>query len=173
MTPEQRGYTFTLTEAAEALAERQFTSLELAESQLTRVRTTDAAVCAWETLDPEHVRREAARWDATRKPGTLGGVGIGVKDIIDTADLPTAIGSPIFAERRPAHDAACIARFGRRAPCSARPSPPPFAVFTDPGKTRNPWDPGAHAGRIVVGSAAASPAAMSLPRHRARHERRR
>ena len=155
MTPEQRGYTFTLTEAAEALAERQFTSLELAESQLTRVRTTDAAVCAWETLDPEHVRREAARWDATRQPGTLGGVGIGVKDIIDTADLPTTIGSPIFADRRPAHDAACIARLrAAGAFVFGKTVTTPFA-FMDPGKTRNPWDPAHTPGGSSSGSAAA------------------
>ena len=74
MTRDLRCYTLTLTEAAEALAERQFTSLQLAESQLTRVQATDAAVCAWESLDPDHVRREAARWDATRPPGPLGGI---------------------------------------------------------------------------------------------------
>jgi Asp-tRNA(Asn)/Glu-tRNA(Gln) amidotransferase A subunit family amidase len=155
MTRDLRGYTLTLTEAAEALAERQLTSLALADAQLTRVRTTDAAVGAWETLDPDHVRREAAHWDAVRLPGPLGGIGIGVKDIIDTADLPTTIGSPIFADRRPAHDAACIARlraaggfvFGKTVTT-------PFA-FMDPGKTRNPWDPAHTPGGSSSGSAAA------------------
>jgi Asp-tRNA(Asn)/Glu-tRNA(Gln) amidotransferase A subunit family amidase len=150
-----RGYALTLTEAAEALEDRQLTSLELAEAQLTRVRATDAAVCAWETLDPEHVRREAARWDATRQPGALGGVGIGVKDIIDTADLPTTIGSPIFADRRPAHDAACVTRLrAAGAFVFGKTVTTPFA-FMDPGKTRNPWDPAHTPGGSSSGSAAA------------------
>jgi Asp-tRNA(Asn)/Glu-tRNA(Gln) amidotransferase A subunit family amidase len=155
MTPDMRSYALTLTEAAEALDDRQLTSLELAEAQLTRVQATDAAVCAWETLDPEHVRREAARWDATRQPGALGGVGIGVKDIIDTADLPTTIGSPIFADRRPAHDAACITRLrAAGAFVFGKTVTTPFA-FMDPGKTRNPWDPAYTPGGSSSGSAAA------------------
>ena len=155
MTRGARDYTLTLTEAAEALAERQLTALELAEAQLTRVRTTDAAVCAWETLDPDHVRREAARWDATRVPGPLGGIGIGVKDIIDTNDLPTTIGSPIFADRRPVHDAACIARLrAAGAFVFGKTVTTPFA-FMDPGKTRNPWDPAHTPGGSSSGSAAA------------------
>jgi amidase len=155
MTRDLRGYTLTLTEAAEALAERQFTSLQLAEALLARVRTTDAAVCAWETLDPDHVRREAALWDATHAPGPLGGIGVGVKDIIDTADLPTTIGSPIFADRRPAHDAACIARLrAAGAFVFGKTVTTPFA-FMDPGKTRNPWDPAHTPGGSSSGSAAA------------------
>jgi len=155
MTRDPRGYTLTLTEAAEALAERQLTALELAEAQLTRVRATDAAVCAWETLDPDHVRREATHWDATHPPGPLGGIGIGVKDIIDTADLPTTIGSPIFAGRRPAHDAACIARLrSAGAFVFGKTVTTPFA-FMDPGKTRNPWDPAHTPGGSSSGSAAA------------------
>jgi Asp-tRNA(Asn)/Glu-tRNA(Gln) amidotransferase A subunit family amidase len=155
MTRDMRGYTLTLTEAAEALAERQFTSLQLAEALLTRVRTTDAAVCAWETLDPEHVRREASLWDSTHSPGPLGGIGVGVKDIIDTADLPTTIGSPIFADRRPTYDAACIARLrAAGAFVFGKTVTTPFA-FMDPGKTRNPWDPAHTPGGSSSGSAAA------------------
>jgi len=155
MTRDLRCYTLTLTEAAEALAERQFTSLQLAESQLTRVQATDAAVCAWESLDPDHVRREAAHWDATHSPGSLGGIGIGVKDIIDTADLPTTIGSPIFADRRPAEDATCIARLkAAGAFVFGKTVTTPFA-FMDPGKTRNPWDPAHTPGGSSSGSAAA------------------
>ena len=155
MTKELRGYTLTLTEAAEALAERQLTALQLAETQLARVRTTDAAVCAWETLDSDHVRREAARWDATHPPRPLGGIGIGVKDIIDTADLPTTIGSPIFADRRPASDAVCVARLrAAGAFVFGKTVTTPFA-FMDPGKTRNPWDPAHTPGGSSSGSAAA------------------
>ena len=155
MTEELRRYTLTLTEAAEALAGRRLTSAELATAQLARIRATDAAVEAWETLDPDHVLRESAQWDAAPRAGPLGGVGIGVKDIIATADLPTMMGSPIFADHRPAHDAACIS--GLKAAGAfvfGKTVTTPFA-FLDPGKTRNPWDPAHTPGGSSSGSAAA------------------
>jgi len=155
MTRNVRAYALTLTEAAEALADRQFTAVELAATQLARTRATDAAVCAWETLDPEYVLREAARWDAASDAAALGGIGIGVKDIIATVDLPTTMGSPIFAGHRPTSDATCVARL-RAAGAFAfgKTVTTPFA-FMDPGKTRNPWDPAHTPGGSSSGSAAA------------------
>ncbi len=155
MTQAPSGYSLTLTEAVETLAEGRSTSRELATAQLARVRMTDAAVEAWVTLDPEHVTREAARWDAARKPGPLGGVGIGVKDIIDTADMPTTMGSPIFADHRPPRDALCVDRLrAAGAFVFGKTVTTPFA-FLDPGKTRNPWDPAHTPGGSSSGSAAA------------------
>ena len=123
MTDELRRYTLTLTEAAQALASRRLTAAELAAAQMARVRATDAAIDAWATLDPEHVQRESARWDAAPRAGPLGGVGIGVKDIIATSDLPTTMGSPIFAEHRAGEGCGmhrCISRLPARS-CLARP----------------------------------------------------
>ena len=155
MTRNLRSHSLTLTEAAEALAEGQLTAVELAAAQLARVRTTDAAVCAWETLDPEHVLREAARWDAASDAAALGGIGIGVKDIIATTDLPTTMGSPIFAGHRPTSDATCVARLrAAGAFVFGKTVTTPFA-FMDPGKTRNPWDPAHTPGGSSSGSAAA------------------
>jgi Asp-tRNA(Asn)/Glu-tRNA(Gln) amidotransferase A subunit family amidase len=155
MTKDLARYALTLIEAAEALAEGELTAVELAEAQLARVAATDAAVDAWTTCDPQHVRAEAARCDGARGRAALRGIGIGVKDIIDTADLPTMMGSAIHARRRPERDATCIARlkasggyvFGKTVTT-------PFA-FLDPGKTRNPWDPGRTPGGSSSGSAAA------------------
>ena len=156
MTRETRLYTLTLTEAAEAIAEHRLTSAELAAAQLTRVGATDAAVEAWVALDPEHVQREAARWDEAQQPGVLGGIGIGVKDIIDTADLPTTIGSPSFADHRPLRDAACVTRLkAAGAFVFGKTVTTPFA-YMDPGRTRNPWDPAHTPGGSSSGSAAAS-----------------
>ncbi|MEO8753644.1 MAG: amidase [Casimicrobiaceae bacterium] len=155
MTSDLRRYTLTLTEAAEAIAERRLTAAELATAQLARVRATDAAVEAWATLDPEHVQRESGRWDAVPRAGPLGGIGIGVKDIIATAELATTMGSRIFADHRPAHDAACISRLkAAGAFVFGKTVTTPFA-FMDPGKTRNPWDPAHTPGGSSSGSAAA------------------
>jgi amidase len=155
MTSNARSYALTLTEAAEALADRQLTAVDLAATQLARIRATDAAVCAWEALDPEYVLREAARWDTAPNATALGGIGIGVKDIIATADLPTTMGSPIFAGHRVASDATCVARLrATGAFVFGKTVTTPFA-FMDPGKTRNPWDPAHTPGGSSSGSAAA------------------
>ncbi len=155
MTDDLRLYTLTLTEAVEALAGRRLSAADLAAAQLARVRATDAAVEAWETLDAGHVQRESARWDASPRAGPLGGVGIGVKDIIGTADLPTTMGSPIFAGNRPARDASCINRLkSAGAFVFGKAVTTPFA-YMDPPRTRNPWDPAHTPGGSSSGSAAA------------------
>jgi Asp-tRNA(Asn)/Glu-tRNA(Gln) amidotransferase A subunit family amidase len=155
MTRDLARYALTLTEAVEAIAEQELTARELADAQLARVAATDAAVEAWVALDPAHVRAAAARCDAVRSRGALSGMGIGVKDIIATAELPTQMGSAIFAGQKPQQDAVCIARlkasggfvFGKTVTTE-------FAFMT-PGKTRNPWDPARTPGGSSSGSAAA------------------
>ena len=155
MTDELRRYALSLTEAAQLIAEKRLTATELALAQLARVRSTDAAIDAWVSFDPDHAQREAAHWDETPRPGALGGIGIGVKDIIATADMPTTMGSPIFDGYRPAADAACITRLkAAGAFVFGKTVTTPFA-FMDPGKTRNPWDPVHTPGGSSSGSAAA------------------
>lgn len=145
----------TLIAAVEAITARRLSAAALADNELAHIARTDGAIAAWESLDPEHVRREAARCDRDGVTGPLAGIGIGVKDIIDTRDADTTMGSPIYAGHRPAADAASVARlraaggyvFGKTVTT-------PFA-FMDPGKTRNPWHPEHSPGGSSSGSAAA------------------
>ena len=107
------------------MADRQLTSLELAEAQLTRMRTTDAAVCAWETLDPEHVRREAGalgRDAASRARSAASASGSRTSSTPPTCRRRSARRFSPTAGRRTMRRAsrACGPR-GRS--CSARPSP--------------------------------------------------
>ena len=62
------------------------------------------------THDPAAVRTQAAALDQAAGDLPLRGLPVGIKDIIDTADLPTRYGSPIYAAHRPAQDAAIVAR---------------------------------------------------------------
>jgi Asp-tRNA(Asn)/Glu-tRNA(Gln) amidotransferase A subunit family amidase len=68
-----------------------------------------ASVKAWKYLDPEHALAQARAADRAGQPGLLAGLPVGVKDIIDTADMPTEHGSPIYRGNRPFADAACVA----------------------------------------------------------------
>lgn len=87
--------------------------------------------------------------------GPLAGVTVGVKDLIDTADMPTSYGSPIHAGHRPAADAAIVARLrGLGATVLGKTVTTEFA-WRRPGPTRNPWDLGRTPGGSSSGSAAA------------------
>ncbi|HTV44620.1 MAG TPA: amidase [Stellaceae bacterium] len=68
-----------------------------------------AAVKAWVWLDPEHAVAQADAVERAGRPGLLKGVPVGVKDVIDTYDMPTQHGSPIYRGNRPFADAACVA----------------------------------------------------------------
>jgi Asp-tRNA(Asn)/Glu-tRNA(Gln) amidotransferase A subunit family amidase len=116
---------------------------------------SERLVGAWETLDPEHVRREARKADDDKWPGRLGGIGIGVKDIIATEQLPTRVGSLIYADYRPEHDAACVARLrAAGAYVFGKTVTTPFA-YMDPARTRNPRNHEHTPGGSSSGSAAA------------------
>ena len=148
-----------LSAAVAEIAAGRCRASALAEAQLARVAATDATVEAWAHLDPAHVRSSAAQCDralaAGAAPGVLGGVGIGVKDIIATADLPTQMGSPVYAGHRPAADAECVARVKRAGGYVFGKTVTTAFAFLDPGRTRNPWNPAHTPGGSSSGSAAA------------------
>src|SRR5204863_6572964 len=77
-------HALSLMGAATAIAERRFTARALADAQLACIDATDSQIDAWATLDRVHVHAEADRCDAANTAGLLGGIGIGVKDIIAT-----------------------------------------------------------------------------------------
>jgi Asp-tRNA(Asn)/Glu-tRNA(Gln) amidotransferase A subunit family amidase len=87
--------------------------------------------------------------------GPLAGVGIGVKDIVATADQPTAFGSPIFEGHLPTADAACVGRLMRAGGYVFGKTVTTAFAFLDPGRTRNPWNRAHTPGGSSSGSAAA------------------
>jgi Asp-tRNA(Asn)/Glu-tRNA(Gln) amidotransferase A subunit family amidase len=100
---------YTAAEAAAAIAQGEHTAVAFAEACLARAQARDPEVHAWEYLDPGYVLQQARSRDRERPRGPLHGVPIGVKDIIDTFDMPTGYGSAIYAGHRPQTDAACVA----------------------------------------------------------------
>ena len=134
----------------------ELTAEAVVQSCLERIRERDPVVRAWAYLDPEQAL-DAARAIRSRRPSAAccSGVPFGIKDIFDTADMPTGYGSPIYTGCRPSFDASAAALPRPRArSCSARRSPPnsPTAI---PARPRNPQNPMHTPGGSSSGSAAA------------------
>jgi len=150
----------TAREAARRLAAREITAEQMARACLDRIAAREAAVGAWIHLDPDAVLAQARRLDAGPVRGPLHGLPIGVKDLIDTMDMPTGYGSPIYAGHRPRTDAACVALArAAGAVILGKTVTTEFAWF-HPGKTANPRNPGHTPGGSSSGSAAAVADAM-------------
>jgi Asp-tRNA(Asn)/Glu-tRNA(Gln) amidotransferase A subunit family amidase len=98
----------TASEAAARLDADTLTAEALVRDCLDRIEAR-SAVKAWVWLDPELALAQARDADRAGRPGVLKGVPVGIKDVIDTYDMPTQHGSPIYAGNRPFADAACVA----------------------------------------------------------------
>jgi Asp-tRNA(Asn)/Glu-tRNA(Gln) amidotransferase A subunit family amidase len=142
-------------EAARRIAAGDLSSAALVGACLERIAERDGTVRAWAHLDPAVALAEARERDAEAPRGPLHGVPVGVKDIVDTAGLPTERGSAIHAGRRPEADAACVTRLrAAGAVVLGKTVTTEFAYFA-PGPTRNPADPARTPGGSSSGSAAA------------------
>jgi Asp-tRNA(Asn)/Glu-tRNA(Gln) amidotransferase A subunit family amidase len=98
----------TASEAVARLSAGTLTAEALIRGCLDQTRE-GAEVKAWAWLDPEQALAQARAVDRAGRTGPLAGVPVGIKDIIDTVDMPTEHGSPIYRGNRPFADAACVA----------------------------------------------------------------
>jgi Asp-tRNA(Asn)/Glu-tRNA(Gln) amidotransferase A subunit family amidase len=148
------------TEAARLLAARELSSQELVSSCLERIAAREPELRAWAHLDPEAALAAARERDREPSSGPLHGLPVGVKDVIDTADMPTAYGSPIYAGHRPERDADCVAWLREAgAVVLGKTVTTEFATY-EPPPTVNPLDPARTPGGSSSGSAAAVAAGM-------------
>ena len=135
-----------------------FDPVEVVDACQARIDSADATIGAVATPDGtarEQAARSAERW-RRGDAGPLEGVPVGVKDIIDTAGLCTAAGSPLFAGRVPSADATVVARLREAgAVILAKTTTPEFAFGDESGDgVRNPSAPDRWAGGSSSGSAA-------------------
>jgi Asp-tRNA(Asn)/Glu-tRNA(Gln) amidotransferase A subunit family amidase len=122
---------------------------------LARIAAHDGTVKAFVNFDPSLALAQARALDRGPRCGPLHGVPIGLKDTIDTFDMPTEMGSPIYRGNRPVADAACVALLrragavilGKTATCEFAGSAPP--------ETTNPHNAAHTPGGSSSGSAAA------------------
>ena len=96
-------------EAAARIAAGTLTSEALTRACLDRIAERESVVGAFAYVDEDQALAEARKRDHEQPRGALHGVPLGIKDIMDTADMPTGYGSAAYANHRPAADAACVA----------------------------------------------------------------
>ena len=146
--------TLSVREAARQISERRITAEALVTAYLERIEERESVVGAWQYLDRNQALTMARKRDAEAPRGPLHGIPIAVKDLIDTVEMPTSYGSPIYRGHRPDADASCVA-LARAAGAIVlgKTVTTEFATFF-PGKTANPRNPAHTPGGSSSGSAA-------------------
>lgn len=151
-------------DAARMMREGALSSEELVQACLEQIRATEPMVQAWTFLDEAHALAQARAADERRRSGqpvgALCGVPVGVKDIFDTADLPTENGTVLHRGRAPRKDATAVARLRAAGAVILGKTVTTECAYYAPGKTRNPHDPERTPGGSSSGSAAAVAAGM-------------
>jgi Asp-tRNA(Asn)/Glu-tRNA(Gln) amidotransferase A subunit family amidase len=157
-------HTLSATDAIAEIEAERLSAVQLVTACMERSAELDESILAWEYLDPETALRQARAFDegrAKREPvGRLNGVPVGVKDIFNTQDMPTCMGSPIFLDFRPGNDARSVFSLRQHgATVLGKTVTAEFAVHAL-DKTRNPHDISRSPGTSSSGSAAAVAAGM-------------
>jgi Asp-tRNA(Asn)/Glu-tRNA(Gln) amidotransferase A subunit family amidase len=151
-------------DAARAIRDGAISSEQLVEACLARVREVEDSIQAWQFLEPEHALGQARALDQARREGRptgpLHGVPVGIKDIIDTGDMPTEDGTVLHAGRTPYADATVVAWLRAAGAVIMGKTVTTECAYFSPGKTRNPHNPEHTPGGSSSGSAAAVAAGM-------------
>ena len=162
----------TIAQAGSLIRSGSLSPVELAGAFLERIEALDPSLNSYITvtadLAMEQARRAEAELSAGHDRGPLHGIPIALKDLFDTAGVPTTSGSRIFADRVPAEDGTVTARLreagavllGKLAMSeNAAGGPDPTSAFTIPS---NPWNLEHHAGGSSSGSAVAASAGLAM-----------
>ncbi|MFK7945855.1 MAG: amidase [Paracoccaceae bacterium] len=146
-------------EAAAKIRAGEITSEALVRACLDRIAARDKDVRAWIWLDPDLALEQAREADQQLASGNgigpLHGVPVGVKDIIETADMPTQDGYKGHEGRHTHRDASCVSQLRDAGAVILGKTVTTELATRAPGKTRNPHNPGHTPGGSSSGSAAA------------------
>ncbi len=122
---------------------------------LARIVERDGQVQAWAYLEPDYALAQARELDRSPRRGLLHGVPVGIKDVLDTADLPTEYNSSIYRGHRPRADASCVMALRQAGAVILGKTVSTEFAYSNPSKTRNPHNPAHTPGGSSSGSAAA------------------
>ena len=146
---------WTASEIAQAVNNGTVSAESVARDCLDHIAAREPAVQAWQFIDPDLVIAQAKAVDRAGGNAALRGVPVGMKDIIDTEDMPTEYGSPIHRGYRPHMDAACVALTRRAGGIIMGKTVTTEFANRHPGKTMHPMDATRTPGGSSSGSAAA------------------
>lgn len=145
----------TAVELRARLARGEITPSDIIEACLARITEREPVVRAFAAIDRDALRR------AKPAAGALHGLPVAVKDVLDTADLPTSMGSPIWEGHHPRADAACVATMRAAGGIVIGKTVTAEFAYVHPGPTTNPHDTRHTPGGSSSGSAAAVAAGMA------------
>ena len=143
----------TAVQLRQALAAGQTSALDIAQRHLQRIEALEPALHAWKYLDPDAVLQQARAQSGAA--GLLAGIPVGVKDVFDTADMPTGYGSALYEGHRPKEDARVVQATRAAGACIMGKTVSTEFVYFTPGPTANPWNTAHTPGGSSSGSAAA------------------
>jgi Asp-tRNA(Asn)/Glu-tRNA(Gln) amidotransferase A subunit family amidase len=146
----------TAAEAASRIESGSLTCEELVRSCIARIEARDATIKAWLYIDKAQAIATARELDKRPRKSLLHGLPFGVKDMIDTADMPTTYNSNCYWQHRPAKDAACVSVVRHSgAVILGKTDTVEFAAAGRKAATRNPYNLGHTPGGSSSGSGAA------------------
>jgi Asp-tRNA(Asn)/Glu-tRNA(Gln) amidotransferase A subunit family amidase len=141
-------------EAAARIDAGQLRSEDLVRDCLARIEAREPDVQAWDYLDPDYAIAQAQELDITPHKSALHGVPIGIKDIFDTLDMPTAHGFPPYEGKQWGIDSNCVAALRAAGMVIMGKTATTEFACPVPRQTRNPHDPERTPGVSSSGSAA-------------------
>jgi aspartyl-tRNA(Asn)/glutamyl-tRNA(Gln) amidotransferase subunit A len=145
-------------EAALAIRRSELSPKELLESCLAMIERTEPMVHAFVRLTDDAARRQVAWAGSGRPTGVLHGIPFAVKDLLDTRDVRTECGSPVFAGRVPRWDATVVNRIRAAGGILVgKTATHEIAYGVSTPHSRNPWDPT----KMTSGSSGGSAAALA------------
>jgi Asp-tRNA(Asn)/Glu-tRNA(Gln) amidotransferase A subunit family amidase len=148
-------FSLSLNEAARRIERGELTSVALVSACLERIAERDERLRAWAFVDRDYALAQARALDRGPRRGPLHGIPFGIKDAIDTAELPTEYNSPIYRGHRPKADAACVVALKRAGAVILGKTVTTEFANNHPAQTRNPHNPAHTPGGSSSGSAAA------------------
>jgi len=144
-----------LAELARLIRSGETTAEAVVGACIARIEARETEVGAFSCYDAEAALAAARAADASKPAGSLHGVPFAIKDIIDTEDFPTAWGTRIYADHRPARNASCVEHFIRAGAIPFGKTVTTELAYFQPGKTANPHNLAHTPGGSSSGSAAA------------------
>jgi amidase len=150
----------TATEAVSRIATGELSAEGYLRACLDRISEREPVIRAFAAIDPDAALRTARALDTGPRRGPLHGIPFAVKDVVDTAGLPTEMGSPIWRGYRPRADAASVALARAAGGVMLGKTVTAELAYVAPGPTTNPHAPAHTPGGSSSGSAAAVAAGM-------------